>query len=128
MPDQEDYWSPDLGKKEIVTPVALMRAQANLLGERTRQQIIADVRNLSAGSPDQIIWSFQLISPVLGSYRYELFRVFHAVQVYPARINWEGHPDKEVNSQEAFKTALREILGSKQTTDIVDSLLAQARS
>jgi hypothetical protein len=121
---QDDYWPADIAKSDIITPASLMRTQAALLGEKTNQQITATVQAL-AQSPSDFVWSFQLISTTLGSYRYELFRVIHPIPIYPATVFWEGHPNKVVQDQDQFKDALKEILGSDQTKKILHSLLAQ---
>ena len=121
---QEDYWPQDLGKTGLDTPAALMGTQAALLGQKTNQQITATVQALG-GSPAEFVWSFQLLSAALGNYRYELFRVFHPLTLYPATIQWEGHPNKAVGTHEEFKDALKEILGSDRTKRIVEALLAQ---
>jgi hypothetical protein len=104
-----------------------MRAQASLLGEKTNQQVIADVKNLS-GNSEQFAWSFQLVSPALGNYRYELFRAYHSITLYPVTVSAEGKLSTTAPSEEAFKGVLRNILSSDETRRIVHSLLAQAAS
>lgn len=125
MPEsQEDFW-PDLSDTgNIPTPVSLMRAQAALLGQKTNQQVTANVQSLGV-SPGAFAWSFQLYSSALGPYRYELFRVNHPIQLYPATFIWENHPLKIVNSETDFKDYLKEIIGSDQTKKLLQSLLAQ---
>ncbi len=121
---QEDYWPPDIEEGSFESPVAIMRAQATLLGEKTKQQMTAQVQ-LVSGPGQLFIWSFQLSSPALGSYRYELFRVSSPVTLFPATFHWEGHANKVVENKEEFKQTLREILGSDQTKKIIQGLLAQ---
>jgi len=127
MPASEDFWPSDIGQSNIITPVAMMREQAALLGDKTNQQVTANVQSLG-GAPTQLNWSFQLVSPALGNYRYELFRVTHPLALYPATVGWEGHPTMSIDSEEAFRVALKQILGSDQTKKIVQALLAQAKS
>lgn len=126
MPEpQDDYWPSDIAETTIVTPAAIMRAQASILGQKTNQQLTANVQSLGGGSFAGFNWSFQLSGSALGSYRYELFRVTHPLTLYPATFVWEDHPDKTVQGEEEFKTFLKEILGSAQTKKIIQSLLAQ---
>jgi hypothetical protein len=122
---QDDYWPADIGQSNTVTPAAMMRAQAALLGQKTNQQITANVQSLG-GNPAEFTWSFQLMSPSLGSYRYELFRVTHPLTLYPATFIWEEHPNATVQNEEGFKNFLKQVIGSDQTKNIIQALLAQA--
>jgi hypothetical protein len=125
MPDnQDDYWPTGIGDSNIITPAAMMRAQAVLLGQKTNQQITASVESVGS-SPADFNWSFQLRGPALGNYRYELFRVSHSLMLYPAKFDWETHPPKLVENEGEFKVYLREIIGSEQTKRIINALLAQ---
>ncbi len=125
MPEtRDDFWPLDIGEANITTPLSLMRAQAALLGEKTNQQVSASVIALSAPA-GQFTWSFQLLSPVLGGYRYELFRASHPIKLYPVTVIWEEHQIRVVQTEEEFKGYLKQIIGSEQTKKIVQSLLSQ---
>jgi hypothetical protein len=124
MPEAQDYWPPDIGETNIITPVSLMREQAALLGQKTNQQITANVQGVGS-QPTQFNWSFQLVSPSLGSYRYELFRVSHPLTLYPSTFQWEGHPDRNAGNEQEFRDILKDIIASDQTKTIVHALLAQ---
>lgn len=120
----DDYWPTDIGEPNAVTPASMMRAQASLLGSKTNQQVTASVVSIG-GSPAEFIWSFQLLSSTLGNYRYELFRVSHPLTLFPVVVNWEGHANKVITTEQEFKEHLKEIIGSEQTKKIVQGILAQ---
>src|SRR5215472_5139197 len=101
MPE-EDFWPADITTGTITTPVSMMRAQAAFLGEKTNQQVTAKVESIG-GAAQSFSWSFQLVSPSL-SYKYELFQVHHPIQLYPATVIWEGHPNVSLGNEEQFRT------------------------
>jgi len=121
---EEDFWPEDIAKTEMVTPVSMMRAQAAILGQKTNNQLTASVQPIS-GAPPHFVWSFQITSPSLGGYRYEIFRVQHPLTLYPAVFMWEGHANTTVQDDRSFKDFLKQIIGSDQTKKIVQALLAQ---
>ena len=121
----EDYWPNDITNVTVVTPVSFLREQASFLGAKTNQQLTAEVRALPAIPGASFVWSFQLWSPALKNYRYELFRVTHEITLYPATVTWENNPTRVVRDETQLKDQLRTIIGSEQTRKIVQALLAQ---
>src|SRR5260370_25122597 len=89
---KEDFWPADIAQTTLVTPVFIMREQATLLGEKTKQLISAAVVGIPSASNSLFIWSFQLSSAALGTYKYEVFRVVHPLTLYPVTFNWEYSP------------------------------------
>lgn len=124
----EDYWPENLAAAEIVTPISIMREQAGLLGPKTNQQVTANVVPISARDQNEFAWSFQLNSTALGGYRYELFRVYHPVLLFPLMVVWENNPVAQVQNENAFRGYLKKMLTSEQTKKVVAALLAQTRS
>lgn len=59
----EDLWPEQIGEEKFNAPVSIMRTQAELLGEKTRNLVTADV---SAGqSGDSIfVYHFFIVGPL----------------------------------------------------------------
>ena len=148
MPElNEDLWPSDLGIASIVTPAAIIRAQAALLGERTKGVLEGIVETSSVGS--DIYHRFVIKVPTLGNYRYALFSVHHPATLYPVFIDEEPvvprspfMPDfssvpefslvdgfakaSGLQDEEALRKWLRRTLGSDATKHIIANLYAQA--
>ena len=64
----------------MVTPVSILREQAALLGDKTKQLVTGEVQMSTTGN--LFVHSFYVAAPTL-NYRYELFRVQHPAAFYP---------------------------------------------
>jgi hypothetical protein len=102
--------------------VTILREQAALLGQKTRQQVLAEVETRNAG--EMLVHSFVIVVPALDNYKYELFKVQHGVPSYPLSVASPGLTGK-VTSQAAFVDVLGKILSSENTRNVIQSLLAQ---
>jgi hypothetical protein len=123
---QIDLWPKAKFETDLVTPVSILRGQAALLGEKTRQLVSADVATSAIGS--LVEHSFRLVVPALDNYKYELFRVTHKVdELYPLIGHFEGKGIPGLRDQSAFVQWLKEILSSDATLKKIDSLMAQAK-
>ncbi|MGC9946686.1 MAG: hypothetical protein ABSF64_10000 [Bryobacteraceae bacterium] len=123
MPElNEDLWPSDLGIASIVTPAAIIRAQAALLAEKTKGILEAVVETSSIGP--NIRHSFVIKVPALGNYRYALFSVHHPVELYPVVI--EGATPSRLEDEDALREWLRRMFASDATKRIIASLYSQA--
>jgi hypothetical protein len=126
-----------LGITSIVTPAAILKTQAALLGEKTKGVLEAAVKTwTSAGN---VYHEFVIVVPALDGYRYVLFRIHHPITLYPVFVDeqpnlstgaWDltsalnkaaGIPDEE-----ALRDWLRTTLASDATKHIIANLYAQA--
>lgn len=142
MPElNEDLWPSDLGIASIVTPAAILRSQAALLGEKTKGILEAVVETSSVGN--EIHHRFVIKVPALGNYRYALFSVHHPVTLYPVFVDEEpatprspfmpdfslGERLREatgLQGEEEFRSWLRRTFASEATKRIIANLYAQA--
>lgn len=121
MAAQTDLWG-DIIPEQVRTPVAILREQATLLGRKTKNLVEARVETDVCGT--ELCHHFQLVVPVLDGYTYELFHVWHGVDIYPVRV-----PNMQaLKNEDEFTGWLREQLSSPKTTKIIGNLLAQANS
>ena len=60
----EDLWPKEIGTAEITSPVAILREQASLLGQKTKNLVEADVSPLN-NDTDTIFYHFYIVAPAL---------------------------------------------------------------
>jgi hypothetical protein len=120
----DDLWPANLTESNLVTPVAILREQAALLGDKTKQLVTGEVQTQTTGN--LFVHSFCVAAPTL-NYRYELFRVQHPAAFYPLVLA-QGRTTTQVESEDEFKNKLKEVFSSQLTLNVVHSILAQVRS
>lgn len=126
----QDLWGDLPLEENIRTPVTVLREQAALLGEKTRQVLQGDVRvHHSIGLKD-FEAEFFITAPALDDYSYRLFSIQYPVTMYPLRISESitGMPPIEYPSEESFVNALRIILSHPEVKKIISSLVAQSKA
>ena len=134
----DDLW-PDVNLKPTTqAPYSILREQAALLGKKTRNVVEAEVSRIEGVS--EFTYRFSLVSPVLGSYEYELFSVRHGVVFYPLYVKLDTYireelrtayqPDNTgwvpIRSEEEFIKLLRDVFNSQRTRQVIQAILAQA--
>jgi hypothetical protein len=124
MPDSDDFWPANIAESNLITPVTILKEQAALLGEKTRQLVKGEVVTQTTGT--LLVHYFYIVAPTL-SYRFELFNVQHHVNFYPLVL---GYLNKSTSlpTENDFKEKLKEIFAAQHTLNVVHSILAQVRS
>lgn len=84
----DNLWPTDIeARSGQLSPVAILKQQAALLGERTKNLVEAEVETKATDYQRQLQHWFYLVAPALDFYKYPLFRVEHpAIRFYPLRI------------------------------------------
>jgi hypothetical protein len=122
----------------MVTPAAILRAQAAVLAERTKGILEAAVETSSVG--DEFYHRFVIKAPALGNYRYELFQVHHPATLYPVVINKDAtrrpggsslavvpiEGSDELRDEQTLRSWLRSVFASEASKRIIANLYAQA--
>lgn len=149
----KDLWPEDLLSDQLIPgPVAILREQAVLLGQKTRNLIEADVRKVAplesfAASAARTLglaarryafnYAFDLVAPALGDFRYRLFHIRHDVPQYPTMFDLDSEFRDELGLQpgqsgfveaadeNAFVRILELILQSRRTREVIGTLRAQ---
>lgn len=124
MPDTNDFWPADIADSNLVTPVTILKEQAALLGEKTRQLVKGEVVTQTTGS--MLVHYFYIVAPTL-NYRFELFNISHGVNFYPLTLTYLNSA-RPIKSEAEFKEKLKEIFAAQHTLNVVHSILAQVRS
>jgi hypothetical protein len=123
-----DLWPASLEVVQVVPPVAILRQQGALLGQRTQNLVYGEV-HASEASENQFHFDFDLMAPVLGEYRYRLFSIRHGLSLYPVEIlTAESETPLRAADQPQFLDRLRSVLASAETQRVVGALLAQSKA
>jgi hypothetical protein len=124
MPDSDDLWPANIADSNLTTPVTILKEQAALLGEKTRQLVKGEVVTQTTGS--LLFHYFYIAAPTL-NYRFELFNISHSVNFYPLVMRYLNNMTS-IASEDAFKEKLKEILASQHTLNVVHPIIAQVRA
>jgi hypothetical protein len=120
MAAQPDLWGEIVPLAER-TPVSILREQAALLGQKTKNLMEARVITSSRGD-GTLMHSFTLVVPSL-SYSFQLFQVYHKLtSLYPLRVS---DMKEELPTEQAFIDWLGSRLSSPETKKLIGNLLAQ---
>ncbi|ACF14146.1 conserved hypothetical protein [Chloroherpeton thalassium ATCC 35110] len=135
-----DLWPENLNITDAVTPVTILKEQANLLGEKTQNVVTAEISTatLPVGYLDErgfffdeqsqknlLLTDFYLSAPIL-KYRYKLLQVIHPLSHYPVIIKFDEEKIPGRNENE-FIESLKKIFSSKKTIRIIQSLIASSQ-
>jgi hypothetical protein len=124
MANTDDLWPANIADSRLTTPVAILKEQAALLGEKTKQLVKGEVVTQTTGN--LFVHHFYLVAPTL-NYKYELFTVSHVINFYPLTLR-QTSQNVSIMNEEDFKEKLKEILSSQHTLNVVHSILAQVRA
>jgi len=133
-----NLWPDTFGEPPQWTPVAILKQQGILLGQKTGNMVYGEVQSRVLPS-GQFMHVLQITAPLL-AFRQAVAVVIHNVDLYPLSVgqakpgdthNQFGVPEMEsepqqVTSPEQFLTVLRSILQSEATTKLIRSLIAQS--
>lgn len=120
----DDLWPENIAESNLVTPVSILKEQAALLGEKTKQLVKGEVQTTTVGN--LFVHHFYLVAPTL-NYRYQLFEVEHPLHFYPLGVR-HLNMTMQISSEDDLRKKLREIFAAPQTVAAVQSILAQVRS
>jgi hypothetical protein len=132
MNEITNLW-PDFTTEKVRTPKTVLKEQAALLGEKTKNLILGEVVTdkvpLESGK-EVISEELYLVVPSLGNYRYRLVELYHEpALVYPLFKGWhlsEGMSPEGINNEGDLTKYLSNVFSNTKTKTIIQSLLAQA--
>lgn len=128
MSQVASLWPTEIFTQTVRTPSAIIKEQAEALGQATRNLVEGDVEVNSSGESIHI--SFNLLVPTMKNYTYRLFSARHGLHLYPVDFVsgvFEGGR-KKANDEDEVTAALKTIFNDEKTKRIVVALLAQAQS
>ncbi len=148
-----DLWPDNIETIDTKSPVAILKEQAALLGQRTKNLVEAQVIRGQLPSIDDIklatslsklpplaeptfVYDFLITAPPLDFYTYRAFTIQHSIDLYPVRI-WADQDIRieiapegakriiEAASKAEFVEILAKILATEKISRVISALLAQ---
>jgi hypothetical protein len=121
----KDLWPEKFADLPVVTPVAILKAQGQILGQKTANVVLGRVYTQRAEA-NNFRHVFHLYCPPLG-YETELLQAVHGIKLYPVRVTatTSGIDATAINAEE-FSQVLSRVFASGNTRDTIESLLAQS--
>lgn len=125
-----DLWPTDFNVGSEPSPSTILRQQGYILGERTGDVVYGEVESKLEG-PGRFLHTLFLSSPFVKLRQYALI-ARHGLAPYPAEVtllsaNGEHLRHETATTHERFMSVMREMLASPHITQLVGSLIAQAR-
>jgi len=137
-----NLWSEDISN-DVLPPLAILHAQAELLAQITKGLVEAEVvteydSTVEDTSIQNVQHHVELTAPALNAARYRILTVYHKRElVYPASVEAECFEPSDYDDYESFSwpEALREedflkimktTLRSKKVTSLIHSLIARS--
>jgi len=127
----QNLW-PDVESESVLTPVAILREQADLLGQKTKNVVTARVTGGQASlygvmTSKGFVYTLSLVAPALDNYAYDILRVRHGMQIYPVQVSdLVRNKELQAATEEEFLAALGEVLGSPEVKNVIQVLLSQS--
>ena len=129
-----NLWPESFGDPGPPTPVAILRQQGLLLGQKTSNLVYGEVHSRATG-PGAFSHTFEIAAPLL-AYRHPVVVVTHGVNPYPAQLSppqvtsgpdqYRMPPKVAANSSEEFLERLKAFFQSPETVRLLHSLVAQS--
>jgi hypothetical protein len=130
-----NLWSDDISV-DVLSPLAILRAQAAQLGRMTKGLLKAEVAT-TTGTNKWVQHQLDLMAPVLDYYRHRVLTARHHMDmVYPVTVDAEcfndptGSPElgssREAPTEEEFIQLVRQALQSNEVKLVIQSLIARS--
>jgi len=111
-----------------MTPLRMMREQANVLRQATRGVLHASITTTPLPQ-GRMRHSFYLVAPLLNDYRHLIFSVEHGIDPYPSLVMPVQAPKPlSCPSQKAFENLLPKMLQHPDTRKAVAALMANSQA
>jgi len=132
----KSLWPEGFGAlAEEQPPVRILREQAEVLGEQTKNLVEGEVETTTTDFKRFLRHTFFVVAPALNFYRYPILEVEHsAAKLYPATIKvaWIDKPQEpnlevQADNESDFKEELKKVFADDETQRIVRTLIAQSR-
>ena len=134
----EDLWPKDIkSESKIKLPVAILREQGALLGEKTKNIVTGEVRESARQLQERRVFDFTFyITSTALEYAYRLFSISYKITLYPVvftiadddilkELGLESrHTYIEANNEEEFKDYLKRIFNSAKSKRVISAILA----
>jgi hypothetical protein len=130
MPSK-NLWGDLTSIEPVRTPTTVLKEQAYALTKIMKGTLYGKIEVNNHQNRFEI--ELYITAPTLNNYRFDVVHVNHGIEIYPAKVvaSWDRYTaGKEVQCQNEKELidALGQILGSKQVTHVITSLLSQTKA
>ena len=81
-----NLWPAEITEvSEVIPPVVILDQQAAMLGQMTKNIILAEIKTEESNSYE-FSYSLNIVAPVLDNYRYRLLNIWHNIDLYPVIV------------------------------------------
>ena len=102
---------PDLDEPEELSPLQILREQAQLIEQKAQQEIRAVVESARSGST-RLAYDLVLVVPLVG-YRHKLLRIEFGIEGWPVDVSTPENPTPaRANDEASYGERLRQIFGA----------------
>jgi hypothetical protein len=123
----ESLWPDDFGTTQTTPPVVILKEQAALLGPLTKNIVEGRVRSMQDGG--RFMHDLFLFAPALSNYSYELVRMWHDLDFYPADLIYLPTSSRaKANTEAELKDHLRTFFAEPKTRSIISALISQSKN
>jgi hypothetical protein len=91
-----NLWPEITEVSEVTPPVTILDQQALMLGNMTKNILLAEVKTEERES-HEFSYGLYIIAPVLDNYRYRLLTVWHNIDLYPVIVMVEKDIHNEIH-------------------------------
>ncbi len=128
----DDLWPVEIASvTDEVPPVTILKQQASLLGQKTKNIVEAKVETTLSDIEGVLRHTLYLVAPALNFYRHPLLDVEHKVtSMYPAFFEMPRSDIKQkkflARDEQEFKDGLKRVFADEETKKVIGALLAQS--
>jgi len=127
----QDLWGEFPLEETVRTPLAILREQATLLGQKTENVLQGRVSLGRSRSGNEFVASLYIEAPALDDYSYLALTIRYPVALYPVLVVESGPglfpQGAKCDDEESFVQTLGAILSHSRIRQVIASLIAQSR-
>lgn len=126
----EDLWGNIAVDTELKLPVAVLKAQAELLERKTDGILRVELNPFKPTGKELVGYAFNIIAPELSNYVFKVMTISHpTVLLYPVRVvDQTSKADNSCITEEEFISNVRRILSSEVVHKAILALITQSRA
>ena len=123
----KNLWGELPSGEDIVPPVSVLKAQADMLTAHYRGILSGDIQQVRATSAE-FRYNLSIVAPNLNDYTYVVASLINPITLYPCKlIDQSERKAYEVNTAAELETTLGTILTLATVRKVLAALVAQSR-
>jgi len=124
---KKDLWGALPKMENIITPIEILKAQADILGEKTKNGL-KGVLISGKGSSELVQATLFMAAPAL-KFKREILMIKYGMGIYPVYvIDSYAKKPKKCDSEEQFEEAVKKTLKSDRVQLLIKQLLTHVNS